>query len=364
MSTKDRVPFYVGECADMGIEVLPPDVNSSHSDFTVVEGRIRFGLSAVKNVGDGAVRAIIAAREEAPFASIWDFCRRVDASVLNRRMLESLICCGALDSTGDSRKGMLAVLDAALAAGQKAQADAMLGHLSIFDELDAGGAGLPAASTHPPVPAGEFERDELLRREKETLGLYVSSHPLTPLREQLARKVDCGLRDLAGMRDGQTVTVGGLVSALRPVVTKRGDQMVFAQLDDMTGSVEVIVFASTWAAARETLTLDQIVLVKGRAEHKGDGEVKIVASDVLPFEAVPDFGMVRLRIDARQAPASVLDDLRTLIGEFPGDAPVVLELATSQGPKLLRLGPGFRVSPEAGFFAEAKAMLGDASLVA
>ena len=133
MSTKDRVPYYVSECTSMGLEVLPPDVNSSHADFAVVDGKIRFGLTAVKRVGEGAVRAIIAAREDAPFTSIWDFCERVDASVLNRGMLESLVSCGALDSTGATRNGMFEVLEQALGSGQKQQADAMMGHLSIFD---------------------------------------------------------------------------------------------------------------------------------------------------------------------------------------------------------------------------------------
>jgi DNA polymerase III subunit alpha len=366
MSTKDRVPFYVGECTDMGMEVLPPDVNSSQSDFTVVDGKIRFGLSAVKNVGDGAVRAIIAARESAPIASIWDFCERVDASVLNRRMLESLVCCGALDSTGDTRMGMLGVLEQALGAGQKSQADAMLGHLSIFD-LGFGdeAPGAPAvARSHPPVPPGEFERDDLLRREKETLGLYVSSHPLSPLRVQLARKVDCSVRELDGLKDGQTVTVGGLVSSLRPLLTKRGEQMVFAELDDISGSVEVVVFASAWAEAREILAPDRIVLVKGRLEHRGEGGVKIIAFEVKPFEAVPDFGVVKLYVDARTAMGTVIEELKSLIGEFPGDAPVVLELDTSAGKKTLRFGPSYRVRPDAGFFAEAKAILGDAALIA
>ena len=133
MSTKDRVPFYVGECADMGIEVLPPDVNSSQSDFAVVDGKIRFGLAAVKRVGEGAVRAIIAARSERPFDSIWDFCERVDMAVLNRGMVESLIACGAFDSTGATRRGMFEVLEQAISAGQRTQSDALVGQGSIFD---------------------------------------------------------------------------------------------------------------------------------------------------------------------------------------------------------------------------------------
>jgi DNA polymerase-3 subunit alpha len=364
MQTKDRVPFYVGECADMGIEVLPPDVNSSQSDFTVVEGRIRFGLTAVKNVGEGAVRAIIAARADREFTSIWDFCERVDAACLNRRMLESLVACGALDSTGSTRRAMMEVLEHALASGQKSQADAMLGHLSIFDLGGDEPGAPPVGRSHPPVTGPEWARDELLRREKETLGLYVSSHPLAPLRDQLGRKVDCGLRELAAVKDGQNVTVGGLVASLRPLVTKRGDQMVFAELDDVTGSVEVVVFAKTWAECREMLHADAIVLVRGRVEHKADGEVKLIASEVLPFDAVPEIRTVTLRIDARSAGADVIGELKSLIGEFPGPSPVELELTTSEGPKRLRFGPGYRVDPDGSFVAEARALLGAAALTA
>jgi DNA polymerase-3 subunit alpha len=364
MSTKDRVPFYVTECADMGLEVLPPDVNTSQSDFTVVEGKIRFGLSAVKRVGDGAVRAIIAAREERPFASVWDFCERVDASVVNRGMLESLIACGALDSTGATRAGMTDVLERALANGHKVQADAMVGQGSIFDlEGDGLNGSGPIARSHPPVVGEEWTRDELLRREKEVLGLYVSSHPLAPLRDQLARKVDVPLRALGELTDGKVITIGGIVSGLRQLLTKKGDQMAVAELDDVSSTAEVVVFASTWELVRQTLRPDAVVLVKGRVDRRSEGKVQVLAMEVTPFEAVPDQEVVRLRVDARVVAAGVMDELKTLIGEYPGQAPVELEVHTSAGPKMLRLGPGFRVRPDGDFLAEARALLGAAALV-
>jgi DNA polymerase III subunit alpha len=364
MSTKDRVPFYVTECADMGLEVLPPDVNTSQSDFTVVDGRIRFGLSAVKRVGDGAVRAIIAAREERPFDSLWDFCERVDASVVNRGMLESLIACGALDSTGATRAGMTDVLERALANGHKVQADAMVGQGSIFDlEGDGGNGSGPIARSHPPVVGEEWTRDELLRREKEVLGLYVSSHPLAPLREQLARKVDVPLRALGELADGKVITIGGIVAGLRQLLTKKGDQMAVAELDDVSATAEVVVFASTWELVRQTLRPDAVVLVKGRVDRRSEGKVQVLAMEVTAFEAVPDQEVVRLRVDARVVAAGVMDELKTLIGEYPGQAPVELEVHTSAGPKMLRLGPGFRVRPDGDFLAEARALLGAAALV-
>jgi DNA polymerase III subunit alpha len=364
MSTKDRVPFYVTECADMGLDVLPPDVNTSRSDFTVVDGKIRFGLSAVKRVGDGAVRAIIAARDERPIESIWDFCERVDAGVVNRGMLESLIACGALDSTGAARQAMNDVLERALSNGHKTQADAMVGQGSIFDlEGDGMNGSGPMSRSHPPVVGDEWPRDELLRREKEVLGLYVSSHPLAPLRDQLTRKVDVPLRSLGELADGKVVTVGGIVSGLRQLLTKKGEQMAVAELDDVTSTAEVVVFASTWELCRGTLRPDAIVLIKGRVDRRSEGKVQVLALEVTPFEAVPDQEVVRLRVDARVVGAGVMDELKTLIGEYPGQAPVELEVHTSAGPKMLRLGPGFRVRPDGDFLAEARALLGAAALV-
>ena len=248
MNTKDRVPLYVNACDEMGIEVLPPDVNESATDFAVVEGKIRFGLTAVKNVGDNAARSIISARREGgPFATIWDFTERVDPQVVNKRALESLVKCGALDSTGASRMGMLGVLEQALAYGQKLAADRLAGQGSIFD-LGFGGVEeeVVAPKHHPTIPATEFEKSELLRLEKETLGLYVSEHPLSAVRDQLRRKTDATLAELERRRDGEVVTVGGIVSALKHLTTKKGEPMVFLQLEDPTGSAEVVVFATTY----------------------------------------------------------------------------------------------------------------------
>jgi DNA polymerase-3 subunit alpha len=365
MNTKDRVPFYVNACREMGIEVLPPDVNSSQTDFAVVEGKIRFGLNAVKNVGETAAERIVRAREEGgPFASIWDLTERVDPTVLNRRALESLVKCGALDSTGATRKGMLEerILDAALAHGSRQAQDRLAGQASIFDS-DLGSAEIGREHHHPSIPAAEFDERELLRLEKETLGLYVSEHPLERVRAELRRKTDCALADLERRRDGEIVTVGGIVSGLKQVTTKRGDPMVFATLDDPTGSAEVVVFNSAYVAARDHLEPDGILVVKGRVDHKQAGETKLVALEVSPFAAVPERTEVRLRIDAREAPAGVIRELAALVRDFPGEAPVYVALATSVGERTLALGPDYRVKPDPDFFAEVRALLGEAAVL-
>jgi DNA polymerase-3 subunit alpha len=367
MNTKDRVPFYVNACRVMGIEVLPPDVNSSQTDFAVVEGKIRFGLNAVKNVGESAAEAIVRARDEGgPFESIWDLTERVDPQHLNRRALESLVKCGALDSTGATRWGLLderaGILDAALGHGQRQAADRLAGQASIFDGL-AGETDEVTERHHPTISAQEYDERELLRMEKETLGLYVSEHPLERVRDQLRRKVDCTLSELERRRDGEVVTVGGIVSGLKHLTTKRGEPMVFATLEDPTGSAEVVVFNSTYAAAREHLEADSVLVVKGRVDHKQAGETKLVAMDVRPFEAAAARREVRLRIDARQAPSGLIGELASVVRDFPGEALVVVDLETSMGARTLALGPGYRVKPDSDFFAEVKALLGEAAVV-
>ncbi len=270
MNTKDRVPFYVSACHELGIEVEPPDVNESECDFAVVEGRIRFGLNAVKNVGDSAARAIVAARGDGgAFTSIWDFSERVDPQVTNKRSLEALVRCGALDSTGDSRGGMIAVLDSASAWGGRMQADRLAGQGSIFDLGGEEDASRP--EQHPPVPVIELDKNELLRMEKETLGVYVSEHPLQAIREQLRRKTDCGLAEAEKRRDGEVVTVGGLVGAIKQLTTKKGEPMVFMRLDDLAGSVEVVVFNSVYGAARDLIELDAVLDHQGPRRPQAGG---------------------------------------------------------------------------------------------
>jgi DNA polymerase III subunit alpha len=356
MNTKDRVPFYVNACDEMGIEVLPPDVNESQLDFAVVEGKIRFGLSAVKNVGEPAARAIIRAREEGgPFASIWEFCERVDPQASNKRALESLVKCGALDSTRSTRKGMLDALEAALSHGARAQTDRLLGQSSLFGEEE--------KLENVPISAEEFEKAELLRLEKEVLGLYVSEHPLHSIRDQLRRKTDCSLADVERRRDGEVVTVGGIVSAVKHLTTKKGEPMVFMRLDDVTGGAEVVVFNSVYAQSRELCTTDRVLVIKGRVDHKQEGDTKLLAMDVAPFEAVAERKEVTIKIDARVARAGIVRDLALLVRDFPGESRVNLLLEMSEGTKQMVLGPQYKVKPVPDFFAEAKALLGEAAVL-
>jgi DNA polymerase-3 subunit alpha len=355
MSTKDRVPFYVNACNELGIEVLPPDVNESMTDFAVVDGKIRFGLNAVKGVGEGACRSIIAAREEGgPFESIWDFAERVDPSVSNKRVLEALVKCGALPG---SRKAALDALEDAVRLGQQYQKDCQRGQGSIFDLAPI--EEIPRK--HPTLSTEEFDKNELLRLEKEVLGLYVSEHPLSGIREQLRRKSDATIGELDRRRDGEVVTVGGIVASLRHMTTKRGDAMVFLRLEDVTGGVETVVFNSTYDRARELCTTDRILIVKGRIDRK-EGETKLVAMEIAAFEAVAEKREVWLKIDATKARAGTIRELAQLIRDFPGESPVYADLITSQGKKVYAFGPQYQVKPAPDFYAEVKMLLGESAV--
>jgi DNA polymerase-3 subunit alpha len=386
MSTKDKVPFFAAQAEQMGIEILPPDVNLSDHDFVVVEGNIRFGLDAVKGVGYAAVEAIKEARAEGgAFESLWDFCARVDCRAVNKKAIEALIKCGAFGSTGATRKGMLLVLEQAQAAGQKAQQDAQIGQGSIFDGLfddggdDANGAAAAfAAPAHPPIPSEEFEQPELLAVEKESIGLFISAHPLKQVREALRMKTDCPLSELADRKDNDWVTAGGIISQAKRIRTRNGDHMMFATLDDLEGSVEILVFGKALAEYEAALQLDSVVLVRGRVDHKDAEKTCLVVQTVERFEpsekeieegrraaATRLLGPppLLLRLDAARLPARVIEELKDVLGTSPGEAEVVLELRMSTSEaRTLRLGKGFRVQPTPTLRAELEQILGPAAV--
>jgi DNA polymerase-3 subunit alpha len=348
----------------------------------VVDGNIRFGLDAVKGVGYQAVEAIKRAREEnGPFTSLFDFCERIDNRAVNKKAIEALIKCGAFGSTGDSRKGMLAMLEQAQSAGQKAQQDALIGQGSIFDlGIEDEAAQTPAAGafTHPshaPIPGEEFSRSELLAAEKESIGLFISAHPLKDVGAALKVRSDSTLGELVARRDGDWVTVGGMVTQAKRIKTKKGDWMMFATLYDLEASIEIIVFGKALAASEDALQTDSIVLVRGRVDHKDRDKTCVIAQQVERFEpsqeevaraqvevakqVLPPTAL-RLRLDARALRASILGDLKDVLAGFPGDADVLIELTTTGGPRRLKLGPSYRVARSADLHAELDALLGGA----
>jgi DNA polymerase-3 subunit alpha len=395
MDTKDKVPFFVAQAEQMGIAILPPDVNLSDHEFVVVEGNIRFGLDAVKGVGYQAVEAIKRAREPdpahhtpghpatpRPFTSLFDFCERVDNRAVNKKAIEALIKCGAFGSTNAPRKGMLAVLEQAQAAGSKAQQDALIGQGSIFDLGEAdmadttGGADNAfAGPSHTPIPGEEFDRTEMLAAEKESLGLFISAHPLKEVGPALRAKADSTLAELSDRRDGDWVTVGGIVTQFKKIKTKKGDMMAFATIYDLEASVEIVVFGKVLDACGNALEADSIVLVRGKVDHKDRDKTCLIAQQIESFApseeevlkaqvqaAKPALtpAALRLRLDATALPVTVLGELKDLLAGFPGESDVVIELASTVGRRRLKLGPSFRVARSATLHAELDSLLGPA----
>jgi DNA polymerase-3 subunit alpha len=389
MDTKDKVPFFAAQAEGMGIDILPPDVNLSDHEFVVVDGNIRFGLDAVKGVGFAAVEAIKAAREEGgEFASLWDVCARVDPRAVNKRAIEALIKCGALGSTGASRKGMLHVLEQAQAAGQKSQLDAQIGQGSIFDLAPppapqhpadpAAGASPFVAPQHPPIPPDEFDKAKLLEVEKEAIGLFISAHPLKEVRDALRAAVDAPLSTLQERKDGEWVTAGGIITQAKKIRTKKGDPMMFATLDDLEGSIEVLIFGKALAEYEGALGVDELVLVRGRVDH-GDKGTSLIAQTVEPFAPTPDEvhaareaaalepvgpQPLTVRLDATILAASIIDELKHIIGNHAGECEVVLAIQTSSGDRTLRLGEGYKVNETPSLRAELQKILGPAALQA
>ncbi|HYZ06729.1 MAG TPA: DNA polymerase III subunit alpha [Rubrobacter sp.] len=280
MNTKDRVPQYVAEARAMKIQVLPPDVNESGRRFTVVGETIRFGLSAVKNVGDSCVDSIISAREEGgPFQDIFDFCERVDPKTYNKRTLESLVKCGAFDNVGPSRAAMVAVHAKAVERSTRGLEGAHEDQFSMFDASE-------LAPPKPEFPDVEEDHRESLEWEKEALGLYVSDHPLRPVLHKLKKHTDTTVSDLEGYKDGAIVWIGGLATSVRTNTTRKGDMMAMLQLDDTRGLAEVMVFPRVYARCSACVREDAVLKVKGKVEMK-EGIPRIVALEMEELHLEP-----------------------------------------------------------------------------
>jgi DNA polymerase-3 subunit alpha len=275
---EEKVAAAVAECRRLGIDVRPPDAHRSFVEFTVEDDAIRFGLLAVKNVGENAIQSIIDARKEGDFTSLADFCSRVDLRLVNKRVMECLVKVGAMNRFGHAAQ-LLEALDDAMAAGQSAQRDRTSGQTSLFDMGSSeGGLEKPL----PQVP--EVLSRERLRWEKELLGLYLSEHPLSSMAEQIAQFVTAYSGDLKDETlDGQRVVIGGMVTAVRTVTTRNKETMAVATLEDLQGTLEVVVFPRMYATAGATFAEGAILLVAGRIDHRGE-EASVLADAAWVWE--------------------------------------------------------------------------------
>ena len=358
VNNSDKVMLHIAECRERGLTVQPPDVNQSDKNFTVVDDAIRFGLAAVKNVGIGAVDAILQAREEGgPFASLFDLCERVDLRKVNRRVLESLIKCGALDSTGAHRSQLMAVLDEAMEHGQKLGRDREGGQINMFGAFNESPAAA-AAMTLPAVPP--WSESDLLAFEKEALGFYITGHPLSRYSEDIKRLSTVDTVTLQAAADNMTVRLAGLPTEVKEKVTKKGDRMAFVRLEDLKGSVELIVFPDCYAEAAAHLSGDTPVLVKATVD-KDERGVKLKATKVLPLDDAAQHMTARLRVvlDAPGLDREKLVLLRQTLQKFPGACRVSLHLCVpGKGDAVLALPGPYRVEPSPALVEQVNGLFG------
>jgi DNA polymerase-3 subunit alpha len=340
MGDTDKVIKNLAECRDKDIEVLAPDLNESLSDFTPVGDKIRFGLAAVKNVGEKAVEVILQSRsQDGPFESLFDFCRRVDMTAVNRRVIENLIKCGALDSTGVSRARMFGALDEAMKVGQAHQRDQASNQIDIFAMLGTSSKGGPKPMDIYPQVA-EWSSSELLAFEKEALGFYITGHPLDKYDRVLKRIAIGTIAELKEKAVSGEVRLGGVVSALKLRNTKKGERYSNFNLEDKTGFIEVITWPDTYKKCAAMLGSDDPILVKGRLEV-GEDRMQVIAADVLPLtEAIKgqrngtavngrnDARAEKIHVYVREAEVSAdeLVQLRDTLLDHPGAATVFLHL--------------------------------------
>ncbi|CAN5780549.1 DNA polymerase III subunit alpha [soil metagenome] len=366
---KDRKPYYLNACRGMHIEVLPPDVNGSETDFAPAPGdepAIRYGLSAVRNVGEGAVTRIIEARRaEGEFTSFSDFCRKVDPGVLTKRVLESLVQAGAFDSLRYTRQGLLQGHDRVsgpILAERKAEA---VGQFSLFgagEGADGDGQGDARTIDESALEADEFDKRTLLRLEKAMLGQFVTDHPLLEVRDVLSAKCTHEIAALGTLGDGDLVTIGGIIGAVARKYTKRGEPYAHFRLEGLAGGVDVMAFPSVYEAVPGMIEIDRIVLATGRIDLRGR-ELQIRATEVrepdLPgvssIAPAPDAVVVDL--PAAACTPSVLAKLKELFEAHPGGAPVRVRFLSSTGVTPLEVGT-YRVHPAGPLLGELHSLLG------
>ena len=333
----DKVASYIGQCRRMGgVEVLPPDINESEASFTPTsDSSMRFGLAAIKHVGQGAIEAILAVRNDG-FSSFFDVCRRVDG--VDRDTLEALIKAGAFDSLGASRRGLLMHASQGIEMMQIARHERQSGQQSFF-------GGPETEVVDPIVSEEEFPQSELLEFEKELLGLYISADPLDQYRDIIS--LYCTpLSSVGSLHEAESAIIGGRITAMRRIATKKGDQMAFITMSDGDSDAEVTVFPRVLEAASTSIDVDQFTALRVTAGRR-NGEINLVAEEVIPLESLQKkiSLSVNVTLTEEEIDPDRLARLQLFLAEHPGDAPLVLRVDAEDGRFLVRAGKGFRVSP-------------------
>jgi DNA polymerase-3 subunit alpha len=331
MNNTDKVVLYINECKDHNIDVLPPDINESDDDFTVIDDRIRFGLAAVKNVGGAALDSIIEEREkDGSYKSLGDFCSRVDSRKVNRRVIESLIKAGAFDSLKAKRSQLIAILDQAMEQAQASQRDKESGQLSLFSLMPEETQEKSSTILMPDIP--EWNKKERLLYEKETVGFYITGHPLDDCRKELQQVVQSSISSLNECGDGAAVRIGGLIKSSKELKSKKGDAMAFLTMEDTTGSVEVIAFPKVFAASSHLLNDDNPLVIQGILQKEEEGGAKLLADqiDTLSDAWIKYTSSAKIELISDKVSRPKLDAVKKIIHQHHGPCPVSLTLHFAQ----------------------------------
>jgi len=359
LSNTDQVVKLINECREKNIEILPPDINASEKDFTVVAGKIRFGMGAVKNVGEMAIEVILNSREQqGPYRSLHDLCQRVDSQKVNRRVMEQLIKCGAFDSIEADRARLFAAIDGALERAQVVQRDRQSGQMNMFELMRTKKNAPMAEPTLPSVP--EWDSRTKIQYEKEALGFYISGHPLDFYAEKIASLCTTPTQAAKERREGMEIVLCGMVSVIKELTTKKGDRMAFLSLEDKEGLIEIVSFSDTYAQARDLLVEDAPLVVIGKVQHDEKGS-KVIAGRVMTIEEaqVQTVEAVHIRLDTDRLDRDALTRLRHLLMTHPGDCKTVLHLNVDhKAEAVIALSAKLHVSPSSAFFDEMRQHFG------
>jgi len=363
---KDKSALYLNECRRMGIKVLPPDVNESDSNFTPRGTDIRFGLSAIRNVGENVVASIVATRKsKGRYADFPDFLAKVEPVVCNKKVVESLIKAGAFDSLGHARRGLLAVHAEVIDAAMGTKRAEAVGQFDLFGSMDDDTSG-PGLGFDVVIPSAEWDKTTLLAAERDMLGLYVSDHPLFGVEHVLSRLVDCPVASLTADErpEGSIVTIGGIVSSLQRKMTKQGSPWAIATVEDLEGAIEVLFFPQTYQQYAMQLAEDAVICVKGRLNKRDDVPSLAAIEMFMPDlgEAL-DRGPVVLQIPAARCTPPVVERLREVLKTHPGVTEVQLQLRNGTRTTVLRLDENLRVEATPALMGDLKALLGPSCLV-
>lgn len=366
----DKIVAYIDEAERMGINILPPDVEESYAKFTVIDasaqnGIIRFGLSAVKNVGQGAIESVVEARKKtAGFKTLFDFFKHIDTRLSNKKVIESLIKCGAFDRFGYKRSALFSVVDKLLNTASNFNKDRQGGQLSFFDKAEADTFKSSLFVDIPDIP--EWPENQLLTFEKEMLGFYVTKHPLTRYKGFLAKLSTCSTKKLSGRKDGEEISIGGILSKVKTTVTKRtGEKMAITTLEDLDGTVEVLFFPSSYQKTAGYVKKDSFIYIKGRLSLREENP-KIIANDASDLEEA--FGKfsksVTVVMHNSSAQKENFEQLKKILGQHQGDVPVYITFATkNNGNVQMRIGKELYVKPSFELVNEVEGLFGEGSML-